>query len=94
MHRLSSEPYLNSRFDTIVNVIGNSHFHFPILDLLGSFGGAAISHDNRMLEAYRYDRGNAWTADCYPAAAQKFGPRRSTISSWTSIAFRPRATTS
>lgn len=63
MHRLSSAPYLDRRFDAVVNVIGNSHFHFPILDLLGSYGGAAISHDNRMMEAYRYDRGEAWTAD-------------------------------
>src|SRR5262249_37631075 len=62
MHRLSSEPYLVRRFDALVNVIGNSHFHFPILDLLNSYGGAVISHDNRMLEAYLYDRGNAWTA--------------------------------
>ena len=94
MHRLSSEPYLDSRFDAIVNVIGNSHFHFPILDLLGSFGGAAISHDNRMMEAYATTVVMPGRRTCSPAAAHEFGPRRSTISSWISIGFRLWATTS
>jgi FkbM family methyltransferase len=62
MHRLSSAPYLDRRLDAVVNVVGNSHFHFPILDLMGSYGGAAISHDTRMVESYVYDRGHAWTA--------------------------------
>lgn len=63
MHPISSEPYLSKRLDAVVNVVGNSHFHFPILNLLSSYGGATIAHDNRMLEAYRYDRGEAWTAE-------------------------------
>jgi FkbM family methyltransferase len=62
IRRLSATPYLDRRLDAVVNVVGNSHLHFPILDFLGAYGGACISHDNRMLEAYRYDRGNAWTA--------------------------------
>ena len=62
VHPLSSAPYLDRRLDAVVNVVGNSHFHFPILDLMGAYGGAAISHDNRMLESYRHDRGDAWTA--------------------------------
>jgi len=62
IHRLSSAPYIDRRLDAVVNVVGNSHFHFPILDFMGSYGGAAISHDNRMVESYLYDRGAAWTA--------------------------------
>ena len=62
IHPLSSAPYLDRRLDAVVNVVGNSHFHFPILDLMSSYGGAAISHDNRMVESYGYDRGAAWTA--------------------------------
>lgn len=62
MHPLSAAPYLDRRFDAVVNVLGNSHFHFPVLDLMSSYGGAGIAHDNRLLEAYRLDRGNAWTA--------------------------------
>jgi FkbM family methyltransferase len=63
IHPLSAAPYLDGRFDAVINVIGNSHFHFPILDLMGSYGGACIAHDNRMVEAYRHDRGDAWTAE-------------------------------
>jgi FkbM family methyltransferase len=60
---LSAEPYLNPSYDAVVNVVGNSHFHFPILDLMGAYGGACIAHDNRMVEAYRHDRGDPWTAN-------------------------------
>jgi glycosyltransferase involved in cell wall biosynthesis len=63
IHPLSAEPYLDRKFDAVVNVIGNSHFHFSILDLMGAYGGACIAHDNRMVEAYRHDRGDAWTAE-------------------------------
>jgi glycosyltransferase involved in cell wall biosynthesis len=63
VHRLSAEPYVTGRFDAVVNVVGNSHFHFPILDLMGSYGGACIAHDDRMVEAYRHDRGDQWTAE-------------------------------
>jgi glycosyltransferase involved in cell wall biosynthesis len=59
---LSVSPYLDRSFDAVINVVGNSHFHFPILDLMSSYGGACIAHDNRMVEAYRHDRGDAWTA--------------------------------
>ena len=62
IHRLSSAPYLDRRLDAVVNVVGNSHFHFPILDFMGAYGGASICHDNRMVESYGYDRGEAWTA--------------------------------
>ena len=62
IHPLSSAPYLDRRLDAVVNVVGNSHFHFPILDLMASYGGATISHDNRMVDSYVHDRGEAWTA--------------------------------
>ena len=73
IHRISSAPYLDRRMDAVVNVVGNSHFHFPILDLLGSYGGAAISHDNRMVESYGYDRGAAWTAMLLSRSGQTVG---------------------
>jgi FkbM family methyltransferase len=62
LHALSGRPYSDDRFDAVVTVVGNSHFHFPVLDLLSAYGGATIAHDNRMFEAYRWDRGDAWTA--------------------------------
>jgi FkbM family methyltransferase len=60
---ISTAPYLDGDFDAVVNVVGNSHFHFPILDLMGAYGGACISHDASMVESYGYDRGVAWLAD-------------------------------
>jgi FkbM family methyltransferase len=59
---LSAEPYLDGRFDSVINIVGNSHFHFAVMDLMASYGGACIAHDNRMIEAYLYDRGAPWTA--------------------------------
>ena len=59
---ISAAPYLDDRYDAVVNVIGNSPFHFAMLDLLTCYGGACIAHDNRMIEAYGYDRGDAWLA--------------------------------
>jgi FkbM family methyltransferase len=59
---ISSSPYLQAQFDAVIAVVGDSHFHFPMLDLLGAFGGACISHDDRMVEAYCTDRGLRWTA--------------------------------
>jgi FkbM family methyltransferase len=52
---MSSAPYLDARYQRVVNVVGNSHFHFPVLDLLESFGGACIAHDISMVEVYGLD---------------------------------------
>jgi glycosyltransferase involved in cell wall biosynthesis len=74
VHPLSAEPYLDGRFDAVVNVVGNSHFHFGVLDLMGSYGGACIAHDNRMVESYDYDRGAAWTAQLISTPGQTVRP--------------------
>jgi FkbM family methyltransferase len=60
---LSAAPYLDRRYDAVVSVVGNSHFHLPVLDLLTSYGGACIAHDNRMIESYGFDRGDHWVAE-------------------------------
>ena len=49
---LSALPMLSSRFDRIVNVLGNSHYHLDILRLMLRHGGAAIQHDGRMIDLY------------------------------------------
>ena len=49
---LSALPYLSSRMDRVVNVLGNSLFHAEILKLMLRHGGAAIQHDGRMLDLY------------------------------------------
>jgi glycosyltransferase involved in cell wall biosynthesis len=49
---ISPLPYLSRRYDAVVSVIGNSHFHLKTLDLLLDYGGAAIAHDARMINFY------------------------------------------
>ncbi len=51
---LSALPHLLPEFDRVVSVVGNSHFHLPIFDLLQRYGGACIAHDARMFGFYRY----------------------------------------
>lgn len=50
---ISPLAYLGPRYDRVVSVVGNSDFHFKIVDHLVEFGGACISHDFRMAEFYR-----------------------------------------
>ncbi|MEZ5296211.1 MAG: hypothetical protein R2697_08065 [Ilumatobacteraceae bacterium] len=53
---------LVGRFDHVLHVLGNSHFHVPALEHLQRLGGAALGHDNRMSGAYLHWRGAAATA--------------------------------
>lgn len=45
--------HLHPRFDAVVSVLGNSHFHLREFELLMRYGAAAIAHDARMLGFYR-----------------------------------------
>lgn len=49
---LSSEPYVGSKFDGVISVLGNSHLHHETFKLLLDHGGASIAHDARMLHFY------------------------------------------
>jgi glycosyltransferase involved in cell wall biosynthesis len=49
---LTAFPFLSSRFDRVVAVLGNSVFHLEILRLLLRYGGAVVMHDGRMLDLY------------------------------------------
>ncbi len=44
-------------------MLGNSHYHVPALELLRGFGGAVVSHDQRMTDIYREWQGPHVTAD-------------------------------
>jgi glycosyltransferase involved in cell wall biosynthesis len=46
--------HLESRFDAVITIIGNSHIHIPEFELLLRYGGAAIAHDARMVDFYRF----------------------------------------
>jgi glycosyltransferase involved in cell wall biosynthesis len=49
---LGELPHLHSGFDRVINVVGNSHFHRRIFEMLLRYGGACIAHDARMLGFY------------------------------------------
>ena len=49
---LSRDPYLRGGHDAVLSVIGNSHYHRGIFDLLLEHGGACVAHDARMIHFY------------------------------------------
>ncbi len=49
---LSALPLSRRGCDATVFVVGNSQFHFKILDLQERFGGPCILHDSRLTQAY------------------------------------------
>lgn len=49
----SALAHLHPRFDAVVSVIGNSHYHLREFELLMRYGSAVIAHDARMLHFYR-----------------------------------------
>ena len=50
---LGALPHLSPGFDRVISVVGNSHFHLRIFEMLLRYGGACIAHDARMLGFYR-----------------------------------------
>jgi glycosyltransferase involved in cell wall biosynthesis len=50
---LGALPHLNTGFDRVISVVGNSHFHLRIFEMLLRYGAACIAHDARMLGFYR-----------------------------------------
>jgi glycosyltransferase involved in cell wall biosynthesis len=49
---LSALPHVAAGFDRVVSVVGNSHFHLRIFDMMHRHGAACIAHDARMLGFY------------------------------------------
>jgi glycosyltransferase involved in cell wall biosynthesis len=60
---ISAIPHLTTRFDRVISVMGNSHFHLDAYRLLMRYGGACIEHDNRLLGFYRNLLGEARTIE-------------------------------
>lgn len=54
---ISSAPYMNGKYDIILPIIGNSHFHINALELHRCFGGPCLIHDNRLAELYAWWKG-------------------------------------
>ena len=54
---VSAKPFIGGGYDAVVSVIGNSHFHIPILELFERNGGPCIVHDSRLSHVYHYSLG-------------------------------------
>jgi glycosyltransferase involved in cell wall biosynthesis len=67
---LTALAHLDTSFERVVSVVGNSHFHARIFDLLRRFGAACVAHDARMLGFYRSQLGLERTL---AVAAQELG---------------------
>lgn len=54
---VSDLAYLQSEYDSVLAVVGNSDFHWRILQLHKRYGGACLMHDNRLAELYAWKLG-------------------------------------
>jgi glycosyltransferase involved in cell wall biosynthesis len=52
IHPVSAQPYVSSRFDATLSVIGNSHHALEAFLYVLDYGGAAIVHDARLIDFY------------------------------------------
>jgi len=60
---INDVPYTSGQYDSVLTVIGNSHFHIPILNLQKEYGGACLIHDNRLAELYNWWKGQDYLAE-------------------------------
>jgi glycosyltransferase involved in cell wall biosynthesis len=60
-HRIGSGAWLRPDYDATVTVLGNSHFHAPILEGHLRHGGPCILHDSRLLDLHAWWNGIART---------------------------------
>ncbi len=56
-HPINDWAYISDRYDRVLTVIGNSHFHTKIIDLQRAYGGPCLIHDNRLAELYNWWKG-------------------------------------
>ena len=56
--RIGIAPLLKGRYDSIISVIGNSHFHLPVFEVFERHGGPCILHDSRLVQIYYYRLGH------------------------------------
>jgi len=73
---ISEIPYTSGAYDSVLAVVGNSHFHTKIIEQHRRFGGPCLIHDNRLAELYVWWKG----ADYLISLAKKYLKRRPTVS--------------
>ena len=60
--QLNDTPYTSGQYDNVLTVVGNSHFHIPIIELQRAHGGPCLIHDNRLAELYNWWKGEEYLA--------------------------------
>ena len=75
---------IDGDYDFVLNVVGNSHFHIPTLAHLERFGGAVLSHDNRMTDVYAH-----WRGDDFVARLLSQGPQDVPVEQIPSLRINP-----
>ena len=56
--RIGAAALLKGPYDSILSVIGNSHFHTPVFEFCEKFGGPCILHDSRLTHIYYHRLGH------------------------------------
>ncbi len=56
--RIGRAALVKGNYDSIISVIGNSHFHIPIFELFEEYGGPCILHDSRLTQIYYFRLGH------------------------------------
>ena len=49
---VSLAPLIAGRYNAVISVLGNSHFHTPIFEIFERHGGPCILHDARLIQIY------------------------------------------
>ena len=73
---ISEIPYTSGAYDSVLAIVGNSHFHTKIIEQQRRFGGPCLIHDNRLAELYVWWKG----ADYLISLAKKYLKKRPTVS--------------
>jgi glycosyltransferase involved in cell wall biosynthesis len=55
--KIDDWAYLSGKYDRVLSVVGNSHFHIKIMELQQAFGGPCLIHDNRLADIFRVWKG-------------------------------------
>ncbi|HEY7822478.1 MAG TPA: glycosyltransferase, partial [Acidimicrobiia bacterium] len=74
LNSVLDDPQQLARFDRVIAVIGNSHFHLPILELTRLWPCAVIAHDTRMNEFYLAADGRGPTEQLMLRSADSTAP--------------------
>jgi len=61
--QINSGVLLKGAYDSIISVLGNSHYHIPVFRFFEEYGGPCILHDSRLTHIYHYRLGRAAFAD-------------------------------